>query len=77
MIKVRAEVKDNDVVKIDFECEGNSYNIMQELICIIGHAMTEMKPVEGATVEDMVRELPEAVIESMRLNGVLKDGEGK
>ena len=73
MIKARAEVMDNNTVNIDFECEGNSYNVMQELICIIGRAMTEMVPVEGATIEDLVRELPEAVIESMRLNGVLEN----
>lgn len=73
MIKVRAEVKDNDVVRVEFECEGDSFAIMQELICIIGHVMSEMEPVEGATVEDMVRTLPEVVIESMRLNGVLEN----
>ena len=75
MIKVRAEVKDDESIHIDFECEGNSYNVMQELICIISRAMTEMVPVEGATVEDLVRALPDAVIDSMRLNGVLDNAE--
>ena len=73
MIKARAEVQDNNIVKLDFECEGNSYNIMQELICIIAHAIGYMEPTEGATVEDLVKKLPEVVLESMRLNGVLND----
>ena len=73
MIKVRAEVKDDESIPIDFECKGDSYNIMQELICIIGHTMQYMEPREGATIEDLVRVLPDAVIESMRLNGVLED----
>ena len=77
MIKVRAEINEEEKIIFDFECEGSSYNIIQELICIIGHTMQYMEPAEGATVEDLVRALPEMVLDSMRLNGVLDNAEGK
>lgn len=70
MIKVRAEVKEDNGIIFDYECSGSSCDVMQELICIIAHTMKDMEPAEGVTMEELVRGLPELILESMKINGV-------
>lgn len=70
MIKVRAEAKEDDKIAFDYECSGNAHDVMQELICIIAYTMKDIEPAEGVTMEELVRELPEMVLESMKINGV-------